>query len=537
MSSQWFLNHRGHLQGPFSDEQIIERIVEQSLGPDDLIYLEGEAHWRPLSEINQFKKSLKEAAALKGDMPTQEDSKWVVLIRKSKKKREQKGPFDTNEVRKLLKSGQLHLSDYIWRPGMKEWYRVQSFPELFQDPKPSKGSNVAPTKKSTKENSAKGHSAKENSEDLLSNVLELQTQVQAPELPPGEAHGPDLLKVKIDPRDADELVRTKVNFKIPPRAKAKARATNNRGISLPVLGVIVLIMLIFLGAYWFSKKGTESSNRVASKSERTEKSDQKPAEKPTEKPAEKPVKTAEVQAPAQKPTPTPEPRRAPTYIKIKVSGQDIEIVTDASAHFLSTLEFTSRIGELIGSPSYYKVLQRKGRTLQLDQLGWPKGLYLLNARIGEQETEMEVFIGSKSSSFESDLRAFRKNISYNILNERIEMIRAAKEITDQFEVFGKILSKAGDSGAWNRDFSPWRSRFHKTNSGVLKSIGPRSRNRYVLAPLWMELKETRNEINKFTQLMSRKSERTSQNALAEHRKLLDQAKKLYQDSQSLSVWR
>jgi hypothetical protein len=523
LSSQWFFNHRGHLQGPLSEAEIIQKIQSQELGADDLVFRSGESKWRPLSEIAIFALEVKKLSAEEKSSAEDSGREWVLLVKGKEKKRVQKGPFSVAEIRDMLRVGKLKVSDYVWRKGMKEWYRLQSFPEFFEEKK------SAPPVPSSSDVS-----------DLLKNVLELQQASVPPELPPTEAHGPDLVKAKKDPREeAEDLIKTRVGFRLPPKAKAQAIATRKFRLSFVqkvALGAFVLI----IGSGLVLR---HHFGRLAEVLESTEGKRKVSAPAPTSVPRPVIAVPAVTTAPRQQvvapsaPSPTPESKRPPSYLRVDRLGDKIRLSTDASSHFSATLEFASEVGQIVGAYSQHRILQRSEREIDLSALKWPRAYYRVEARIGDQKAETRVFVGGDEAGFAKDLSDYNKSLTYKILEERIEFIRTSERVLSQVRSFERILSRAGDSKAWQRDYGPWRTQFLKTKRGTLKSIQRKNRNNYVLAPIWWDLKSQWDEFDRFTKSLARKSQREDLQVMVEYRERAKALSEINENMQNFSLWR
>ena len=238
------------------------------------------------------------------------------------------------------------------------------------------------------------------------------------------------------------------------------------------------------------------------------------------------------------PKPTVEAKRAASYIKISYDSEHgkLKTQTDASSHFATRYEFTSLFGKVLGKNSYYKTLLRKDRNLNLRELNWPRGYYFLEATMGDVSSQATVFVGS-GIGYSKELNQFKKRMTLDFMNERIDYIRLSTTLLDRARSFEKILKAADNTRAWQRDYGPWRRSFSKANSRTLRNIGPNSRSRYVMAEMWLELKDTRKKMDQLTRSMSKASQRKSSDSLNEFRVLRRKLTSLVSQAQGLSMWR
>jgi hypothetical protein len=129
---KWYISINSKARGPYSDGQIREKIQKGDLLPDTLIYKEGDLDWLPLSQQSLWSPMLKEDEG-HSFVPSKNSKIWVLLVENPLKKGDfqQQGPFRQSEVIEKFDSGEVGESDYVWRPGMKEWKKLNAMPELI----------------------------------------------------------------------------------------------------------------------------------------------------------------------------------------------------------------------------------------------------------------------------------------------------------------------------------------------------------------------------------------------------------------------
>ena len=54
MAKEWFVFFVDHHKGPFSEQEILERLQSKKIGPDSLLWCQGEKGWLPLRSIDPF---------------------------------------------------------------------------------------------------------------------------------------------------------------------------------------------------------------------------------------------------------------------------------------------------------------------------------------------------------------------------------------------------------------------------------------------------------------------------------------------------
>lgn len=503
----WFYNHKGKLKGPLSTAQVLELITRQELGPDDLIFAEGQKKWSPLSEVTQFQSLLdKHAAENKEILPIS----WVVLQRHpDTRKIRQLGPFDTTQLQKAMHAGQVKLSDYVWRAGMKEWYRILSIPEL-----------AALVDKASSQTEESTQTAAERAE-LLKNVVELQVRPAPPEEIPEEAR-------EIEPRRTQNVKPTPPDFQGNSSKLQTLAVLRSQNWKVLALRSLILVGFLFLAYALYTKwknrehlqaqKVTEPVVAVAaSKGSSTPKQPQPNLQK---RPLEK--KKAE-------PTPT----RAPTYAKLSYSANQgvLKVQTDASANFRSQFQFTSLIGQIVGAKSYYRSLRLSARELNLKSLRWPEGNYSVQLQVGDKVDQATVFIGSDPKGYQTRLANHNKQLSMEFMSEKRQFVEDTQDLTEFAETLLATYGKTGK--ARGSALARWDKKFRKWGSSVVKKIGPKSRNSYILAPLWLELKGHWKEVRNFRAKIGA-AKATAPTELEELTRLL---KAQANTGQSVSLWR
>jgi hypothetical protein len=121
--SLWYFMENGQPAGPLSTNQVIEKIKLGELGPNDLLYKNKALKWQEIKLIADFKSVIVVEPARASE------TLWVVLAKKSDGSgHRQKGPYPTTEIKNMLLRGDLKSTDYIWREGLKEWYKILSIP-------------------------------------------------------------------------------------------------------------------------------------------------------------------------------------------------------------------------------------------------------------------------------------------------------------------------------------------------------------------------------------------------------------------------
>lgn len=204
----------------------------------------------------------------------------------------------------------------------------------------------------------------------------------------------------------------------------------------------------------------------------------------------------------QKPSPPSWPRKTPTSLQIQaLDGQDLtkahlKFVTDGSHHFPVDLIISAKAGDILGRPSYWRHWSLKGkpgdeRIFKLGPLNLGEGQYQIVAKIDTVGATTKVFLGKQSSRLRDSLNVYRKKISWSYQQERKRLYQLTEKILDLAKELGSqgppLLSRPKD---WNRFYQSWSRKLRGATSAELK-IQNSSAQRFLFPEEWMELRDRR----------------------------------------------
>lgn len=117
--SKWYVSVHNKAKGPYSDLQMREKIRTGEFKGDTLTYKEGEPDWLPLERQDIWTPGF----VPKHPIEAKTARDWVLLVESPIKRGDyqQQGPFTLAEVEEKVEVGEVHLKDYCWKPGMKDW--------------------------------------------------------------------------------------------------------------------------------------------------------------------------------------------------------------------------------------------------------------------------------------------------------------------------------------------------------------------------------------------------------------------------------
>ena len=143
--TEYFVSHADQQHGPFTIDQIVQKVKDGELTVVDYIYDDQKNDWVSLMEHDELKIKLQSAKPSappsvhnKEEIETLEEvkhiqsgpseeshsndnitSEWYVLKGENKF-----GPFAYTEVIKMLQQKLVFEFDFAWKPGMENWQRV-----------------------------------------------------------------------------------------------------------------------------------------------------------------------------------------------------------------------------------------------------------------------------------------------------------------------------------------------------------------------------------------------------------------------------
>lgn len=492
----WYIQRKGRAEGPLPEANIVHAIQKGELGPYDLVFRDGDSRWQPLSEIPQFHSYFEKKTKSQKNL----DDLWVALVKvPGQKTRRQKGPFTTEQLKKLLKNGEVQLTDYVWKDGMKEWYRIHSL-EIFHragDPRTFPGEATL---------TATVPIVPSRGDELFKNV-----KIQEHPTPP--------------PPDPVPLEATLVDFEA--KKEAKKKPTSRRAVRkvenvkeetavtqvrrlswldrmrefpwprrsigrfLMAGGVALVILLVLYGVTYYDWR-----NLMA----------QKPPAKPEPSKVARPVPTprpdvvAEPTKPqvasnaAPTPSPTPEPVVAPTYLRLKVAQGFIDMQTNASKHFTVQLWITGEAGRVIGHRSYFKEVKVMGlaeRKIAIESLNLPAGYYQVEAKVGDFQSQTAFSWKVADKGFNQNYAEHRKNIVHFATRERYYLFKTAEYLEGKAIEFGEKARQAKDLRGYYKE---WSRSLAKVPGSYLRSITRRNRGDYVYASDWFKLRDLQKSL-------------------------------------------
>ena len=129
MKKTWYYNQNLKPCGPFTLQEMREKVHRGEVGPLDLVCNEDEGQWKPACECREFEKGLFPAA--QGVNPEVsggliDEKIWILLSPTAESGGSmQEGPFSTSELMERLGKDQLSPYRYVWKNGLSGWCMIK----------------------------------------------------------------------------------------------------------------------------------------------------------------------------------------------------------------------------------------------------------------------------------------------------------------------------------------------------------------------------------------------------------------------------
>ncbi len=544
--SVWYYLEKGRPRGPVNTDFILAELRAGRLHGRDLLYRETDTQWRELKAFAEFQKSIdekKDAAGArdKKDKGHKKDDLWVLLARKPEGGGyRQKGPFTTTEIVRKLKDGKVTVTDYIWREGLKEWYKILAVPEIKE--------RLFDTEQVTRTIGPISVPVPKSISDVMT----------PPELPPQRE--PSEAPAPIDLAEAPTLVTTRANLapakkpevsntditvtasakksdapikpqvtatkKIRPGRAAPKNRLYEKAISgfrigplryfldLPpvrraaVAAVTIAAIVGFVGfVFWYSTYLDRKNLHL----ERPKVTQVPPSTLPPKPVAEMPIEKAA--APLTPPAKIVLPKivHPPTYVRVQKTGSGsldpvLQIITDASPQYIIQLNLSADGGYVLGRPSVFTeriVRTLEGRSVHLGHWHIPWGIYRYHVQCEDKAADGVVYVGTAQADWVKKIRQQRKDEIFEHNIERVSFIKTADHMASVTAKLAEAVNQPLTTGAWRSFYHGWRMEFNRVRNPVLSRINDRSRNNYLHPTQWISLRDLRKDIDETSKEVNR----------------------------------
>ncbi len=530
--SVWYFLEKGRPRGPVNAEFILSEIRAGRLQRQDLLYRDRDTQWRELQSFVEFQKSLGDQK-IKAASGT--DCLWVLLTRKTDGGGyKQSGPFHTAEIIRQLKDGKITVTDYIWREGLKEWYKILAVPEIKErlfDPEqltrtevpipvpvPTSIANVTPVEPETvtMESSAP-------KEPPALKVAAVSNEPVTRPTPPKEVAAAAVTQ-------KEEAATKKIR---PGRAATKA-AESKRNISGHRMGAVryfldmppvrrtffavvslISILGLMLFVFWLSSYLDRSNSRL----KRPVVAQVSPSNSPpavviahtqipqfsNQKALKPSVKNAVIKKPAAAVI------HQPTYLHVqKINNGStnpvLRINTDASPQISVQVQLSAEGGYVLDHPSFFskRILRSpKNHEVQLGDWHLPWGVYRFTVVCGQQTDRGVVRFGTAGKGWLTKIRQERKNEIFAHNAERVSYIKTAEHLALVTAKLVEMAAQHLDFSNWHSFYRGWRLEFSRVRNPIMSRISNRNRDIYLHPKQWMDLRDLRKDIDRTSKAINK----------------------------------
>lgn len=456
MKDWFFYQEKGRTMGPLTAEDMRQRIQEGRLRLFDLVFREGEPTWKMAMEFHEFRDEFKKST------PVAKDRQWIVLQKKAGSEGEfvTTGPFSRDEVKEAILAGKISYSDYVWRPGFKEWKRIAKLEEFNDKLKKKADPPPLPPIPS------------ESPEEMLKTVVEMKrpdflkdTREHIPE----DAGTPDLLRhPEIEHMPAARTERrtvTRIEGERPWPQRKRRHKTKPHTLWVDWAIVGLLTMSLGVGAFYVSRSmrrpklsefptstiAVEIQAPLPAGDDSKETSSSPPREvepvvqfKPPGENTPAEVDPAPLPVDEVKSAVAPKekiPSKEPSALVVAVHPQGlsqprIEIRTDGSPDFPVMVQVVGMPGQVADGPGFYRFIRVRpsgdtAKPIELSSLKLPPGRFTLTAETGALRKEVALNYGTGDTSYKQNVARIRKMYAYAIWKERLDLIRLSQRLEEQ----------------------------------------------------------------------------------------------------------
>lgn len=400
-----------------------------------------------------------------GEQISDETPQWVVL-RARDEVFLQAGPFSLEQIMQQIGAGETSYTDYVWRPGFEQWAKIGVLPEFDRRRRDLESQFVALPK-------VEDVFAQFENTDLAKNI-EIQRPIVAAkeardgDRAPSQTNGIDLVTGATSAIAASApMIQAKA---LPMRQKTSVVASVPRNATKPVprfakfLFAGVIAGLAFVAMLHLTQKRARERQAVV--------------ERASEKPVAKAVSPAMVVE--SKPAVISPPPAPPMIVEkneivgVDLSGEEPNLVLKGSypIHQPLAISLRANYGEITGRFSFYrevKLVTKPGEAPRVELKDWqlPRGIYQIEAAVGDVKLEEKFFIGKNPDSFAAERERFLRLTAYQQQSERKAIYYTAsdlKKISHQLELNFKRFGS--DRKKWRIYYGDFQIRFKKATNEI-----------------------------------------------------------------------
>jgi GYF domain 2 len=520
----WYYLLKGRPQGPISFEDLKKEVAAGRIGPSDLIYQERDTQWRPVSSQPD----------LKGPVASEEKPSvydWVLLVRKSDGSGyKQRGPFSKEQVVQKLKGGEISFTDYVWRKGLTEWYKILALPD-FHNPFSTQTRNLPPLPSTTNVEIDEPRLSDEITSATKNLPMPEEETKPSIEMP----KAPNVTTAATKASRVTTITSTSEVKKHIKRPKNKAKSATYFVKRIGIINYFLDLtpirkVLYIMGMVATFTAGILLTTQISTYLDRqniklvkpglptvvqTKESTQKIVQNNKQKPNLNIKSDTQAVSSAVQAAKVEEVKVRPTYLQLSKEGDGtgeaiLRVKSDGTRHYSIKLTFQADGGEVLDTRSFYRVARIyriEDRDYRLKENGFLGGNYTVVAESeGVKSEPFRIKFDTETAAFKKAINAHRKRLTIFNNEERVSFIKTVSRLERETIKLAQSVENAASLNSWSGFYKSWRKTFDRIQDANIAKINNKNRNNYVHAALWVSLKELRIEIDKESRsLNSRKS--------------------------------
>lgn len=496
--SRWYYLQKGRPFGPVSTKELKIEIQARRLSLRDLIFKETDTEWREISKFSELETSSPQPSKQSLKVNPNSDE-WVLLIRKNDVYR-QLGPFTRSEICSKLQASEIAFTDYVWRKGLKEWYKIIALAEFRLPLSVSKIANDIDinTINTTDTNVLIDFDVTMRTELVeITKKLPLPLDIPLPILPIVEPQVNER-HVKFTNKPQAKKINTTSSARRISAVNYYSKLTPTRKFVVVAISTLSMAALLFFITYLSTYRDRKNLKPYAPTVGYIE-STTRPAP-----PALLP--TAGLQSDTRDIRDIRDVRDVrvtATYIRAQKefdgsSNPRIKIQTDGSQHYPITVTLSAEGGSVLYLRSFVRKVRLyniEDRLLELGKLNLLPGDYDLTLEIEKIKYQLKVSFATQSTAdFLKKIKQHRKQIFMYFNNERYNLIKTSDRLEKLTYMLMQNIESTPNPNMWTQAHRSWRREFNRTQAATLNIINGSNRTNYVLASKWLRLKSLRIKI-------------------------------------------
>jgi hypothetical protein len=248
---KWYYAKGGDRHGPVGLDEIRGLRADGEIGDDDLVWRKGMATWTPASNVAEINAAAEEPSAEAGEAEEAADERqWYTAV-----DGEQTGPAGTEELKEMIRSGEVSAAALLWTDGMEAWApiaEVEEFAGLVSAGPAAEEKAEEKAEEPAEEKAEPGAEAEAEAEAQAAPAAEEEAEVPAEEAPAAEPEAEEAEAEAAAPAEEAPEAAAPAAPPAPAGAAQPAGATQYRWTRVAarawtVLGFVLAVLTLAVG--------------------------------------------------------------------------------------------------------------------------------------------------------------------------------------------------------------------------------------------------------------------------------------------------